>query len=308
MPEPGGVFPIPPGKTRTERAIALAEAQEGAISARQLAACGLTRAQIERWIRERRLLRRYRGVYTLGHRVLSVTGRLHAALLYAGADSALSHYTACYWWRLHDAEPQKIHIATRRDVTSVADIEVHRRPNLQIVTHRGLPVTPVADTLADVAARSTVEQLRQYLAQADFRDLLDLDAVAARIGRGKPGSAKLRQAMARHQPELARTASEFERRFLPLIEADPDIPMPEFNASLAGKRVDALWRQQRVAVELDGRDGHASWARIQGDRRRDLRLRALGYIVLRYTWSQVFDEWPQVREDICRALALADAA
>ncbi len=62
--------------------------------------------------------------------------------------------------------------------------------------------------------------------------------------------------------------------------------------------VDARWRTERVIVEVDGGDGHASYARMQRDRERDLALRRAGYTVLRYTWRQVRGEHAAVAADI----------
>ena len=80
-----------------------------------------------------------------------------------------------------------------------------------------------------------------------------------------------------------------ERVFLPLCERG-DIPIPEVNVTVDGVPVDALWRDARVVVELDGNRGHRTRAQIEKDRRNDLRLRAAGYTVLRYTWDQVTEE------------------
>jgi very-short-patch-repair endonuclease len=74
------------------------------------------------------------------------------------------------------------------------------------------------------------------------------------------------------------------------------------NASVCGFTVDALWREQRVAAELDGHAGHSSAAAIVRDRRRDLRLRSAGLQVLRYTWAQITQEPGAVASDLRRAL------
>ena len=56
------------------------------------------------------------------------------------------------------------------------------------------------------------------------------------------------------------TRSELERRFLKECEA-AGIALPEVNVVVEGWTVDALWRAERVVVELDGRDNHSSPAR-----------------------------------------------
>ena len=93
-----------------------------------------------------------------------------------------------------------------------------------------------------------------------------------------------------------------ERVFLPLCERG-DIPIPEVNVTVDGVLVDALWRDARVVVELDGNRGHRTRAQIEKDRRNDLRLRAAGYTVLRYTWDQVTEEPEVVIDDLRLALS-----
>ena len=66
--------------------------------------------------------------------------------------------------------------------------------------------------------------------------------------------------------------------------------------------VDGLWRDERVVVELDGGDGHASYGQMQRDRERDLFLRRRGFSVLRYSWRQVTAQGREVVADIRRAL------
>lgn len=69
-------------------------------------------------------------------------------------------------------------------------------------------------------------------------------------------------------------------------------------------KVDALWRKERVIVEADGGDGHATRAQMERDRERDLVLRASGYRVRRYTWRQVRTKRATVAADLRRALRL----
>lgn len=167
--------------------------------------------------------------------------------------------------------------------------------------HRGLPVTPVARTLVDFAAMAPLGQVRKAVAEADYMRVLDLDGIDVITRRGRTGSAKLKRALALHWPQYAQTLSPLEDRFLDLCRCHR-IPLPEVNVIVAGHKVDALWRQQRVIAELDGRRAHGTEARMANDRDRELALRAGGYSVLRYSWRQVTRQGPEVAADVRRAL------
>jgi hypothetical protein len=104
----------PPGcpgaKVRVAR---VAEKQSGVVTRTQLIECGLGAATISRWVEHGHLHRIHQGVYSVGHRGLSVHGHLVAALFYAGPGAALSHGTAAWWWRLIEARPRRIDISIR---------------------------------------------------------------------------------------------------------------------------------------------------------------------------------------------------
>ena len=262
----------------------------------------MTEARIARWVRDARICRRRHGVYTLGHAVLSIRGELIAALLYAGLGAALSHTTAAWWWGLLAVEPRRIHLSAPVTRVSAADLIVHRPRRLERVVHRGLPVTPVARTVLDSAASVSPRALRKLLAEVEFLGIVDLEEIDAAMTRGHPGSAALRRALAAHRPELARARSPLEERFVELCERY-DVPMPRVNAEVCGFVVDAVWPDEGLVVELDGRAGHATAARMEADRRRDLALRAAGLDVWRYTWGQLTDSAPLIAEELKRRLA-----
>jgi very-short-patch-repair endonuclease len=166
---------------------------------------------------------------------------------------------------------------------------------------KGLPVTPAARTLVDLATMASLERVRGAVAEADFRHLLDLEAIDRLTGVGGPGSSKLRRALARHRPEYARTRSRLEDLFLDLCRRHR-LPFPAVNVKVGIHTVDALWRDERLIVEPDGGEGHASYGQMQRDRGRDLDLRRADYLVLRYTWRQVTCHRAAVAADIRRAL------
>jgi hypothetical protein len=293
--------PTPRHKKGNLLAAEVAGRQWGVIGADQLRDCGLTRSTVARWRRAGRLHLIHPAVYALGHPSVPVEGRLVAALLHGGEHSVLSHATAAWWWGLVQTEPTLIEISCTSRARSCPGVSVHRRQRVEKTRHRGFPVTTAAQTLLDYAADASLADVRRALANADYRGLLDLEAVRETAGQGRPGTARLRTGLVRHQPGLARTRSPLEERFIPLCESF-GIPMPEINVLVEGWLVDAVWRHERVVVELDGYDNHRSPAQIERDRRKELELRALGFLVIRYTWHQVTREADQVAADLLARL------
>jgi hypothetical protein len=293
------------GRTRFDsiRILKLAEGQWGLVTRAQLKRNGFGDATVSRWVRTGRLQRLYPRVYVVGHRVLTTEGRLVAALLYAGPDAALSHASAANWWGLLSHLPRSIHVSAPQRRRSVPGVYVHRTRRIERVRHRDLPVTPVARTLLDFASAAPPHGLRRAIAEADYLRLLSLEEIDAVLGRGRPGSAALRRALQRHRPQYARTLSPLEDRLLDLCRSH-GIPLPEVNVTVAGFKVDALWRNQRVIVEVDGHAAHDSGTAMERDRDRDLGLRAAGYDVLRYTWRQVVQRSDDVAADLSSALHL----
>src|SRR4051794_36849988 len=79
---------------------ALADRQHGVVERTQLAKLGLARGAIEWRVQRKRLHPLHRGVYSVGHRVLSGRGRWMAAVLSAGPGAVLSHRSAAALWDL----------------------------------------------------------------------------------------------------------------------------------------------------------------------------------------------------------------
>src|SRR3954470_8884017 len=93
-----GVGPIPAtqrpesDQPPLERAIAaLAEIQHGAVALYQLIALGLSERAVRHRVAAGRLHRIHRGVYAVGHPLLTREGRFMAAVLACGAGAVLSH-------------------------------------------------------------------------------------------------------------------------------------------------------------------------------------------------------------------------
>jgi predicted transcriptional regulator of viral defense system len=286
-------------KVRVRR---LASQQVGRIAWRQLREIGVADSLISCWVKQGYLHPKLPGVYAVGHDAPSVEADLAAALLYAGPGAMLSHGTAAWWYGLIEHPPARIHVSTPRKCRSRRGITVHQRRKCERTWHEGLPVTTLPQTLLDYAATASLNQVRVALANAEYQKVLNVPEVEALLGKGRPGSARLRTALRRHQPRLAYTRSRTERTFLDLCES-AGIPLPEVNVRLAGWTVDFYWRQQGVVVEVDGHDNHHTRAQRDRDRRKDLALRNAGRVVNRYSREQVETAGQAVLADVAATLA-----
>lgn len=282
----------------------LAGRQWGRVSWAQMVALGIDRKVAGDWIQQGYIHRVLPSVYAVGHRAPSLESDLAAALLYAGPGAALSHMTAAYWLGLLDQSPTVIHVSTPRRCCSQPGVRVHERREGGRIWHRGLPTTTIPQLFLDLASTTSLRLLRRGLANADYKNLLDIEAVEANLGRGRRGSGKLREALVEHMPCLARTKSELERIFLAISEA-AGFPLPEVNVRVAGWEVDVLFRAERIAVELDGYGNHRSPAQVKRDRRKELALRKAGFLPVRYSDDQLYDHPGEVRADVERLIEAA---
>src|ERR1700733_812261 len=284
-----------------ERVRRVADRQSGRVSAAQLAALGVDRRVVARWVDQGYLFCELPRVYAVGHRAPSVEADVWTAVLYAGPGAMLSHATALWWRGLLDERPSPLQVTTPRRCRSVRRIRVYGRRTCERALYKGLPTTSLEQALLDFAAVAPAERLRHVLANADYHKVLDITALQVIAGNGRPGSTKLRAALKRHEPKLAHTRSPLERLFLPLCER-AGVPLPDaVNVYVEGVLVDAVWWEQKLVVELDGRDNHSSWNQIQNDRSKELRLRAGGFDVVRYGTRQCEEEPALVEADLRRA-------
>src|SRR5436190_6839581 len=185
--------------TRLFRRVAqLSESQWGVIADWQLAACGVSRSAVYRWVASGRLCDIYPRAYAVGNRAVPQEGRLLAAVIYAGPGAALSHASAAHWWGFLPHLPNTTHVSSPKRRRSISGVRVHIPTRTERVMERGLPVTPVARTLLDLASVAPLQNVRKAVKEADFRQHLELAAIDEVTGVGRPGSAKLRRALALH--------------------------------------------------------------------------------------------------------------
>ena len=265
-------------------------------------ALGVESVTVARWATSGYLYQVLPRVYAVGHRAPSVESDLTAAVLYAGPGAMLSHATALWWRGLIDKQPRIIQVSTPRRCRSLPGVKVYGRRRHDRDWHRDLPTSTVEQALLDYAASAPIERVRYALANADYHKVLDVAALQVIAGNGRAGSTKLRTALKRHEPKLARTRSPLERLFLPLCEKF-GVPLPDnINVWIAGVLVDAVWWKQKLVVELDGKDNHSSWGQIQRDRSNEMRVRGAGFDVFRYGTAQLEEQPSLVAGDVIRRL------
>jgi predicted transcriptional regulator of viral defense system/very-short-patch-repair endonuclease len=293
----------------------MAARQHGLVSHRQLAAVGLSPNAIARRVAQGRLHRVHRGVYAVGHRAANSESRWMAAVMACGRSTVLSYLDGSALWKIYNGVGARIHVTTTaHGGRGLSGIRVHRARRLDpedVTVHRGIPVTTVARTLVDLTDVLTSERVLRALREADYLGLLDLDALSAAVERahGRKRLGVLREAVAAHRPgQIIR--SELEHRFLELVR-EAGLPAPETNVKITARRrryeIDCLWREQRVAVELDGRAAHARTAAFEPDRRKDAALNAIGLRPLRFTWLRVSREPADVIAELDATLTQAAA-
>jgi predicted transcriptional regulator of viral defense system len=264
-----------------ERIAALAASQHGIVAAAQLRGLGLTPRQIEFRLRAGRL-----------HAV----GRWMASVLACGADAVLSHRAAAAHWGILPPTSGKIDVTLPRRTgrRGRKRIRVHRVAWLtddERAVHEGIPLTTVARTVLDLAATLRRRSVERAVEESERRRLFDLAAVETLLERRarQPGTPLLRAVIDGYRDEHLRTRQELERLFLALCEGHR-IARPEVNALVGPFEVDFLWAEQRLVVECDGRDIHATRAAFERDRAR-------------VTWRRVSSESDEVARLLRQLLA-----
>jgi Transcriptional regulator, AbiEi antitoxin/AbiEi antitoxin C-terminal domain/Protein of unknown function (DUF559) len=283
---------------RVETALAaLAGRQHGVVARAQLLDLGLGRRAIAHRIELGRLHPIHRGVYAVGHRVLSREAVYMAAVLVAPGAAVLSHRSAAALWGIRHTDRAAVEITVPRALRARPAIDAHRAtlPPDEVTTHNGIPVTTPPRTLLDLAAVLRPAQLERAINEAEVRrlgDPLPLATLVARYPRRR-GVPAIRRLLDSYQVGRHITRSELELEFLAVLDAH-GLPRPQTNAMVhlpdTSHEVDCLWPAQKVTVELDSYDIHTTRAAFERDRGRDRALQAAGYRVLRLTWRQLHDE------------------
>ena len=154
----------------------------------------------------------------------------------------------------------------------------------------GLVVTTAVRTAVDCARLLSREALvcllddglrRRLFTPADLRD-------AAEQRAGRPGCRRFAWAVSQADGRAESPNETLARLLLrPVVpDLEPQVVIAD-DCGVPVARADLASRKARLAVELDGRAGHAGERMLAKDQRRDRQTTALGWLTLRATWYDV---------------------
>ena len=264
--------------------------QDGVVSWAQLADVAEGH-DVERMIRRRELRWVHARVYVDHTGPLTRSQREWAAVLYAGR-SALCLESALPG--NDDERPIHVAIDATRRVRDLPGVRIHRVVGLeqQVQWNLSPPRVRYEHTVLELAHRSDTE-----------RDAIRLLTDAA--GSRRTTAKRLKLALAERKRTRRRawlemllddiehgTCSVLEQGYLTRVERPHGLPAASRQVARRGptgqEYRDLEYDEFGMAVELDGRTGHAGWDHEGRDADRDLDDLATGRVTARVRWAQVF--------------------
>jgi hypothetical protein len=185
----------------------------------------------------------------------------------------------------------------------------------QVKRVHGIPVTPVARTLCDLASVVHPLRVERALDTCLAQRLVTIPAVWRSLDdlprRGRKGTGLMRRLLLVRGSDYVAPASELERRLLALLQA-AGLPAPAREVDVGDTdgwvgRVELVYREARLLIEADSRLHHSSVSDRRADAARDARLDAGGWHVHRVTSDQIIRRPHEVVAQVEAALASAAA-
>jgi len=268
----------------------LAADQHGVFHLRQLTALGLSSRAVNDRADRGRLHRVHRGVYALSP-VLTLEGRLMAAVLACGPGAALSYRDAAQHLGIRPSSRRLTDVSViRGSARALPGIQVHRMRRMETTVVDRIPCTTVAQTLLDLAETLRPFEVRKAITRAEQLRIFDLGEMEAALAaaQGRRGAPILTSLLDDFQPVT--TETKIEDLFLPLCP----IP-PRAQYLVGGYRADFAWPDHLLIAETDGWETHGTRTAFEKDRERLQDLVAQGWRVVPFTYRQIVDDPERVR-------------
>ena len=306
----------------TDRRIPLlaarAERRHGLLTSEDLAAAGIDRREVQRWLRLGRIEVEGRGVFRIGGCPATTESRILAAILTAEVGAWASHLTAAW---LHDqpgfGRPGQIEIVRLHSTSNQrTSARVHRTttvPDHHTTLVRGIPVTTLARTVFDLApvlGRHGLDRAVEAAIRTPACTIGALHRVVEDLGgRGRPGTAAMRAVLLDRGRSYVPTESELDLLGRAVVAPIGGI---EWQVELSDergyiRRVDGLHRAAGLVIEWDGAEFHDRPDQHRLDAEGDERLRRLGLDVVRFGWADVTLRPAEVRRSVAARASPAAA-
>lgn len=275
----------------------LARKQDGLVARQQALELGMTEAEVESRLAGGYWRRVHAGVYKVGVAKLDWDQRLMAATLAAGPEAVVSHRAAAVLWRLDGIEsaPVEVTIPHTREARH-QEVICHRSRSLSpddVTVVRRIPVTALPRTLVDLGRYCGDRTVEKAMESALRRRLASQDALAAyldSIDPRVPGAGVLRSILQVRRPGRASgSGSEVDlERALRRLGVPPPVRQFELKLLDGGVAVlDKAWPEAMLGLEVDGEEGHTGRLAHAADLIRQNGILRLGWLLLRYSGSQV---------------------
>jgi predicted transcriptional regulator of viral defense system len=152
----------------------LARRDHNVVTHGELVALGFTPKAIKHRVAKGRLHPKARGVYAVGTPELTREGRWMVAIKQCGNQAVISHLSAAVHYGIWKREPSQIHVMVPRNTNpKPAGVKVHRRGEFNWRRWKGVPVTPIDDTIIDCTTVLPRDDVEHLINQADIRGLTE---------------------------------------------------------------------------------------------------------------------------------------
>ncbi len=284
----------------------LAALQDGLISVEQLRSSGVTpwlqhKLAADGWMRR------------IAPRVYAVRGapdthrqRLRAGLLCLGERSWISYEAAAALHGLDRSRSTAVEFTVERPRRPrVVPFVVHSTSRLAPIDHvvvDGFRVMSATRTIFDLAlARAHPRRIEAAIDSAVHLQLSSPEVLARRLGELR-GSGRWGCRLVEEMITDSGGHTMLERRFLELAR-EAGMPRPRTQVVFGSDerfiaRVDFLFEEVGVVVEVSGQKGHASPSERARDAQRRNELQDLGLRVFEYTWDDVTKRPAWVRQTL----------
>ncbi|MDW3219167.1 MAG: type IV toxin-antitoxin system AbiEi family antitoxin domain-containing protein [Acidimicrobiales bacterium] len=289
-----------------------AASTHGLLTNQDLERLHYTRAEVRTLVAAGVLTRERRGLYVLAGAPPTWEQQLMRGCLGAAGRGVVSHRSAMRVWDLRPWETALEVTVRGFAAPAVEGVVVHRSWDLSpedVCEVGGLPVTSVTLTLVDAGSYLRDWEVERAVDAAVGLGLVTNDEIRAhreRVGRhGRSGVTAIDRVLGEAPTSVDAAESPMEIALMRLIDRH-GLPAatPQYPVEVAGQRfrIDLAYPEQRVLIEYDGYREHVAPEQFERDRRRQNALVLAGWIVLRFTKSDVRDRPAWVAGEIRRAL------